>query len=242
MLHVLTHHKCGSTTLLKYLQDLCNQNKLRFFSSHIGNTEIPSNFDVSLLSNAEYIKIYTNIIPTTLHVIRNPLNIVQSAYYSHRNTHDVTGWNQLDQQRNLLVHQDRAIGMLATAKFCNMEEFYPNTAGPIWSIRHWDYEDERVMTVRMEDYCDNLTDCLRRDIGGPVSELIWPDQSQYTFKVLSKGRIKGKVDDTSHYRSGAADAWTEELPSEVIMYVAEQCHEVIERFYPESMTWINRSL
>lgn len=237
MISFFTHHKSGSSALVSFLGQLSDGSGQPLFLSHLGSTRPPTGDGICCLSNAQYDVVRGHVPGFALHLVRNPLNIVQSAYYSHRHTHGLDGWPQLAAQREMLKSVDKPHGMLMTATFCNSEEFYPETAGPLYAIRNWNYDDPAIKTLRIEDGFDKFTDFLRAALGEASGSLKWPDQANFTFEKLSVGRRAGEIDDGSHYRSGDVDAWKTELPAEVVRYVVGECREVLERFYPESLKW-----
>lgn len=235
MIAFFTHHKCASSALVAFLAELCERSALGFFTSHLGSARPPAaGYDLCCLTNAQYDAVRDPGSDPALHLIRNPLSVVLSAYHSHRTTHSVDGWPRLAAQRARLLEADRATGMLLTAQFCNSDAFYPETPGPLHAMRHWDYDDPAIRTLRIEEGFDRLTDFLRAALGPAGDALVWPEQADFAFEKLA-GRRTGETDDASHYRAGDADAWRTELPREVIDYVVGECREVLARFYPESL-------
>jgi hypothetical protein len=105
---VLSHHKCATTWLHNYLQILAAINRLTLGHTHL--SRLAPTADIVLITNAEYDFLRTNGIKG-VHVVRNPLSIVASAYFSHRNSHPSDGWPQLEVQRRLLRAHDRHTGM-----------------------------------------------------------------------------------------------------------------------------------
>ncbi|KTE32246.1 MULTISPECIES: hypothetical protein [unclassified Sphingopyxis] len=240
MIAFFTHHKCASSALVAYLADLSERSALGFFTSHLGSARpTAAGYDLCCLTNAQYAAVRGQGSGPALHLIRNPLSVVLSAYHSHRTSHSVDGWPLLAAQRARLLAADRTTGMLLTAQFCNSEEFYPDTPGPLHAMRHWNYDDPAIRTLRIEDGLDRLTDFLRAALGPAGDALVWPDQADFAFERLA-GRRAGETDDAAHYRAGDAEAWKTELPREVIDYVVGACREVLERFYPESLDWAGR--
>lgn len=237
MICIATHHKCASSALRAYIEKMCKINNLSLYATHHGSISPPEGYDVCLLTNAEYYVIRKSK-QEIFHFIRNPFNIVQSAYYSHRNVHPSDEWPQLKRQRQDLLKLDMEEGMWRTALFCSQSEFYPNTSGPLFALNSWDYSDYRIRTIRIEDCFDRFSDSLKKEFGSLLpSTMRWPDQEEFTFKKLSSGREVGDVNNESHYRSGWIDAWKFELPLSVMRYVVRECTEVLERFYPESLVW-----
>lgn len=78
-IYILTHHKCASSWLSDYLTSYCDRNRLKMFASHFSEPEIDVNSDIVLLRNASYRYVLEKVVKG-IHVIRNPLNIVVSAY------------------------------------------------------------------------------------------------------------------------------------------------------------------
>lgn len=231
----LTHHKCASSALYDYVVDLARLNGMTLFGSHIGATSLRADYDICFLANAEYHHVRGKVGGACLHLVRNPLNIVQSAYYSHKITHPLDGWPELASQRARLLSMSVEEGMLSTARFCNQAEVLTATAGPLYALNHWNFDDPAIATVRVEDYFDRFTDALRAQFPALAPDLAWPDQAAFAFTEYSAGRAPGTVDDHSHYRSGRRDAWKDELPPAVIDYVRSECGELLERYYPECL-------
>ena len=231
----LTHHKCGSSWLRDLLQSICDLNQLNMFHSHSGTAVPSSTNDVSLLTNASYARVSEHIIGRCIHVIRNPLAIILSAYHSHRATHSTSGWPELDVQRDVLNTVDAAQGMLLTLAFVECAEFYKQTPGPLHALRCWNFDDDRIETLRMEDIVVETGGFVEhvRQAGG-FGSLASPDLSAFAFEKLT-GRKVGQVDESSHYRSGASDRWRHELPPSVIAYVRGHFRPMLERYYPEAL-------
>ncbi len=58
---------------------------------------------------------------------------------------------------------------------------------------------------------------------------------RFTLSRFSGGRAVGEIDNGSHYRNGAADAWKHELPETIVHYVRSRFHDLLEQFYPETL-------
>ena len=84
---IASHHKCATRFLRLYLEDLCARNTLTMFRSHDDRVLPEGNPDILFYSNAQYSWIKKHYDGTILHIIRNPLSIIASAYYSHRYSH-----------------------------------------------------------------------------------------------------------------------------------------------------------
>ena len=157
---VMTHHKCASAFVSLYLSEVCDLNGLRLFASHLGTDQPQPEYNVSLLANARYAQIKGAVAPPAIHIIRNPLDIVVSAYYSHRSTHGEDGWPQLRRQRSVLASCGKEAGFFLTLAFLEQDEFYPYTPGPLHALRGWCFDDTRIQTIRMEDLVANVNSIL----------------------------------------------------------------------------------
>ena len=171
-----------------------------------------------------------------LHIIRNPLDIVQSAYYSHLSTHPLSGWPQLEMQRRILANCSKEDGIFLTLAFLEQHEFYPRTPGPLHALRHWRFDDPRISTIRMEDLIADVNGVLGNRVLESLGKNIrLPELEEFTFERVSGGRRVGEVDDTSHYRSGLAGKWRSELPEAAIAYCRQNFSTVLERYYPDAL-------
>jgi hypothetical protein len=188
------------------------------------------------LTNVTYGRIKNEIDAPSIHIIRNPLDIISSAYNSHRFTHGLDGWPHLQQQRRILMNCNKELGMHLTLAFLERAEFYPETPGPLHALGEWRFDDTRIRTVRMEDLVTDVTSMLGGalipTLGGTIK---LPDKANFTFERITGGRHIGEVDDMSHYRSGKPGSWREDLPDSIIAYVRAHFYELLSRFYPDSL-------
>lgn len=230
---VLTHHKCASTWLGTYLDDIQQINSLLISKTHYSNALLNQNADIWSITNASY-DFIRDKISTGVHIIRNPLNILASAYYSHKNTHPLEGWPELSKQREVLNSVSKKEGILLTLSFLERDDFYSGAVGPLHALRHWDFDDARFETIRMEDMVSNPGDVVGKVLRSHFPAVRLPGSENYTFESFT-GRKVGALDDSSHYRSGRSDQWKEELPQAAITYIRAHYRELLERYYPETL-------
>lgn len=234
---VLTHHKCATKFLGHYLEKFCELNQLQLFHAHTGAARPQPDQNLSFLTNAQYAVIADAIDAPAIHVIRNPLDMVVSAYYSHRSTHDLAGWPQLQQQRSVLANCGKEQGLFLTLAFLELDEFYPGTPGPLHSLRHWRFDDARIQTVRMEDLVADVDAVFGNILVEKMSGAIkLPERGQFTFETMSGGRPAGEIDETSHYRSGLSGGWRLELPAPIVDYLRTHFRALLERYYPDTLS------
>jgi hypothetical protein len=234
-LYVLTHHKCASTWLGRYINEYCELNAFSMFHSHLSGVLPDRPSELAVLTNASYPFLNTKL-NGGLHIIRNPLDIIVSAYFSHRETHPLDGWPELVAQRRVLRSAQPHDGMLLTVSFLERDDFYRGAEGPLHALRHWDFTDERFTTVRMEDVVADPNGQIGAVLRGRYPDTRLPEESRHTFEAVA-GRELGKVDETSHYRSGKTDQWREALPPSVIDYVRAHFAPLLQRFYPHALSW-----
>lgn len=231
---VLSHHKCASVAVGAFLGEFCRLNGMTFFDSHYGGQPPSAVHDVNFLRNSDYHSVFQYVDSETIHIIRNPLSIVQSAYYSHLRTHSLEGWPELEAQRIVLGKCSLEEGLFLTVAFCEREDFYRGTRGPLSALRRWNFSDRRMVTLRVEDLSD-MTSSFRGAFQG-ADQFNWPDHENYTFRALSGGRVAGQINDASHFRSGDDQAWRRVLPPAIIAYVREHYRDVLEQYYPDALS------
>jgi len=231
---VVSHHKCATCWLHDYLQTLATINQLTFGHTH--SSRLAPTADIVMISNAEYDFLATKGIKG-VHVIRNPLSVIASAYFSHRNSHPADGWPQLAVQRRLLREHDRNTGMFLTTAFLERSDFHRDAVGPLHGLRYWDYDDPAFVTVRMEELVKTPAGLLRDAFTriGALRPIAFPNDSDFVFSRFSGGRQIGEADPGSHYRQGGPDDWRAQLPEAVLAYARGHFRPMLERFYPEAL-------
>ena len=85
----------------------------------------------------------------------NPLDILVSAYYSHRYSHPTEGWPDLSEHRRVLAGLDKTAGLALEFAYMFAHNFQfsnkPGVVPPFAAYERWDWDDPRILTVRMED-------------------------------------------------------------------------------------------
>jgi hypothetical protein len=243
----LTHHKCASGWLTNVLSELSKREGKKFRVT--GNTAsfAPPKFDgVFANLNASY-EFLPPDLRRAVHIIRNPLDVVTSAYYSHRNSHPVFHeWQELSQQREKLRQLNLPEGMLLSMIFLEQYDFHSGyVVPPLYAIRTWKYDDDRILTVLMEDLVSDPVGELTRafqHLGGTVPGSLLEVCEQFRFEAVSGGRSAGESDEKSHYRSGKRDSWRNDLPPIVAHACAVHMSDVLKRFYPYVLEELELSL
>lgn len=232
MICVFTHHKCATNWLRVYFERFAELNHLRFAHTYRRN-ELPDG-DVVLLTNANYAVVKSRGL-NGLHVIRNPLSVVVSAYFSHLRTHPEDGWPELAIQRQVLRTQSKEAGVFLTTAFLERPDFNAEAAGPLHDLRTWDYCDSSFVTLRMEDLVQEPSKSFRRVFqqANVSGAWIFPQDTDFGFEQFTAGRQPGHTDESSHYRSGSPDDWQDHLPAPVIHYLTAHMALLFRQFYPD---------
>jgi hypothetical protein len=77
-----------------------------------------------------------------VHVIRDPRDIVVSAYFSHRNSHPTDNVPHMAEHREALREVSQEEGLLLEMEFSSHE---------LLELGEWDYGNEHILEVKMED-------------------------------------------------------------------------------------------
>ena len=226
-----SHHKCGSTWIDHYLQKTGSLNQLIYESTHLSR-KLPAG-NMVLLKNASYDFARHNRL-AGCHVVRNPLSVLSSAYFSHLRTHPTDGWPELAGQRALLSSVDRTTGMFLTLAFIERADFYSGAIGPLYGLRSWDYNDAGFHTLKMEDLVLSPAHFFSQSFAFMgMEDIRLPDDRDFAFAKFADAREPGQVAEVSHYRSGNPDDWRNHVPSAVVAYVRLHFRPLLERWYPE---------
>lgn len=233
----LTHHKCASAWLSSVLHSYYVQRQQqRVFHSYKSREfpENPSDYRYLLLINADY-PFLRDKITRAVHVIRDPLSVVVSAYFSHLSVHPVDRWPLLAAQRQRLQSLSEEEGLEATFEFLSSPAFDDGVVGPLWGMSHFDYDDNRILTIRMEDLVATPQLVLPRAfsfLGKACPAELLSQLDDHSFKIKSGGRDPGTVDTASHYRSGNPTDWVNHLSLACARTIYHAHKPFMDRFYP----------
>lgn len=146
------HHKCATGWIDNILMELCFHMGIKFHMAHL-----PIHFEpyggLSQLVEKEKIDFlaYTNADADYLtdfsffrgfHVIRDPRDILVSAYYSHLHSHSTKNWTELEGHRDKLKNVSKEEGLFVEMDFSSAE---------FDELGKWDYNQPNVLEIRMED-------------------------------------------------------------------------------------------
>jgi len=203
------HHKAASTWIFNICSAICDRLDLRFETNpELGQgNNLQADFLAFGNASIEHVKELGDF--RGFHVIRDPRDIVVSAYFSHKYSHPMEEYDWLSESRKLLKEMPQDEGIHYSIEWRD-EQFE--------RMKQWRYGDGRIFESRFETitrwpelefrnafkflglYPDRLTPSL-------LDEIL----EAHAFKNLSGGREIGTEDIQSHYRKGTPGDWMNHL-------------------------------
>ncbi len=264
------HHKCATRWLVDILTDVCSRIDLEFFEVHD-----PWQFDRDLGAFLEKrpvdVLAYTNAKREFLegvddyrgfHVIRDPRDILVSAYFSHLNSHPTDGWSALEDHRRQLQTCSKEDGMTLELDFI-LDVFS--------ALETWDFHRPQMLELKMENLVHNAYEGLvdvfiHLGLADPEEHSLdrqlqlgadrragssspGGGQRLQRFEVLAivhdhrfakkaDGRAVGQEDQRSHYRRGQAGDWRNHFSPTLAAAFAERYGDLLLRLgYERDERW-----
>lgn len=155
------HHKCASSWFRRIFEDVGRwtaQNTAGFDNPTQFNHDLPAyihNHRLKFISFTNAERKHAESIGKQLgvHVVRDPRDVLVSAYFSHRYSHSTENWPELVPHRERLETLDEEQGLLAELEFseCYLRQMY-----------EWNYENPNTLEIKFEQltitpYETNLT-------------------------------------------------------------------------------------
>lgn len=144
------HHKCATMSLNTIAEAICKRIGLRFepvynefqFDQDLKSYCVERKVDFLSYGNADIR--FSQSLPKHrgFHIIRDPRDIVISAYFSHRNSHSTATWSELEPHRTLLRQLNQDDGIAEEIRFRERS---------FQQLLSWDYEQENILEIRFED-------------------------------------------------------------------------------------------
>lgn len=143
------HHKCATKYILAILKRICGDCGLKLMTvssfEQVGENLQPSisesSPDVLAHLNAHWQHAAQLVNVRGFHVIRDPRDILVSAYFSHLHSHETRGWSELEAHRNVLRKLDKDQGLMAEMDFST----------PVFrAMSEWKYGEANILEVRFE--------------------------------------------------------------------------------------------
>jgi len=158
------HHKCATTWISSIIRRVCIDLNLAFETVSgprwfDGNLEaFVKKHQIEFLSYTNAEMGFVNPIKNLLgfHVIRDPRDILVSAYFSHLYSHTTDNWPELVEHRQVLQKVSQEEGLMLEMEFI---------ADVFAAMRDWDYHQPNVLEIKMEELmanpCETMLAALR---------------------------------------------------------------------------------
>lgn len=149
------HHKAATTWINAIIVDICNN--LGWKTSYVSNANMFNhnlkefatleNVDFLCYTNADFFHVSALENFKGFHVIRDPRDLITSAYFSHLYSHPITKhWPELKEHRRQLKELPKDEGIILEMKFSKrfLEEMY-----------NWNYNMPNILEIKMEYLVSN---------------------------------------------------------------------------------------
>jgi hypothetical protein len=162
------HHKCGSKMIMNILERASRYMGYKYRSFHSPKVwgynenhktldKVVSDLDLDFVSyhNADKRYIGASGKYIGIHVIRDPRDIVVSAYFSHLYSHSTDQWPELKGFRKVLERLPQNEGLLESIKFTANLKIDGWRINLFDALMNWDYSLPNVMEVKFEEFANN---------------------------------------------------------------------------------------
>lgn len=143
------HHKCASTWIHNIVDAVCADAGWRcdyLYGEHLFKSDLAAHVASKRLDWISYVNAdakHLARLPALrgFHIVRDPRDLVVSAYFSHRNSHPTHAWPELIPHRERLTKLDKREGLLAEIEFSG--QF-------LIQMESWDYTRPDVLELKQE--------------------------------------------------------------------------------------------
>jgi len=230
------HHKAASTWIFRICRSICDQLGLSFETNPDLDGGKEPRADFIAFGNAEIHHAKHLSEFRGFHVIRDPRDIIVSAYFSHKLSHPIEGEDWLVGPREILNTVDQEQGLRLSIEW-RAEQF--KRMGD-WMYDHGNIYESRfeILTTWPEVEFKNIFKFLGLLPDPLTPELLTEILEANAFARLTGGRKKGIEDVESHYRKGIPGDWRNHLHGSNKEVVKERYGQLlIDLGYEQNMDW-----
>lgn len=228
MLAYFGHHKCASIWTRSIIEAYNDK------TWYLDHTKRKYPYDPSEINgygflsdiNADYKRIkYFNDFVRGFHVIRDPRDIIVSAYFSHRYSHKIS------KEKNIglwiIPIREKLNSMSLDDGLTYMIEVSAAIASVFDVLYEWNYNDDRILEVKMEDLTEDPFTWFSKIFKflGLFYEDLQSILDEKSFEWRTDGRARGVEDIYHHYRKGVPGDWKN--------YFKEKHVEKFNQKYPD---------
>lgn len=228
-------HRCASTWFLSVIGAICGEANLKFVKyENWAEREDRESTDFIADINAAWEHRLKIGSLRGFHVIRDPRDIVVSAYFSHKYSHPEGEW--LIAQRKLLQQASLEEGIKASIDF-RKKQFQ--------RMSEWRYDDLGIFESKYEMLVKDPFSLLRSFfqfldlLPSKLSEKQLSEILQvHSFEKLTGGRTRGQENPHHHYRKGMPGDWHEYFSAANKQYFKERYGDLlIQLGYEQDSNW-----
>lgn len=153
-----SHHKCATRWTNSILWEICFHAGIKFkmlhgvrnWHSFEGLDRFVEKHKIEFLSFTNARQSQVDLLEKNdyrgFHVVRDPRDVLVSAYHSHKGTHSFDSWPELEAHKNKLRKLPKEEGLLEEIEFSrsNFE-----------NMMNWDYNKDNIMEIKMEELVSN---------------------------------------------------------------------------------------
>lgn len=207
-MYVYLHHKCFSTWFSKVLENCVPSEQILYHNYDPNETDpdycfrsqvCPGYVNVLFNSNTNHDLCFDS---PAIHIVRDPRDLLVSAYFSHLKTHLIRNWYKLEEHRRNLETLGLEDGLLSDLAFCH--NFFAD-------LNSWSLAEPNVLHLKGEDILTQqkkMLSVIFSHLGCKIpDEKLMIAMELCSFENLSGGRKVGEVDNNSHFRSGRFGVW-----------------------------------
>jgi hypothetical protein len=229
------HHRSASTWILNILTTLGQELGLRVERYHEISKNPNRKLDIVIDVNArwEHRERFDDYLG--LHVIRDPRDIVVSAYFSHKYSHPSARWLEEQRQRLQQVSQNEGIRLSIEFREKQFQEMADWHYGGDDRIYETKYE---IITRQTQHEFQQVMDfwgLFPHPIGERQVEQIL---NRHRFEKKTAGRERGQEDVHHHYRKGIAGDWVNYFNQENKDFFKEKWGSLLIKLgYEKDLDW-----
>jgi hypothetical protein len=245
------HHKSGTTWIGKIINSICLKTKIKYANFHspkIFSRDLKKTIEQEEINFFSYTNADVNYIQYLenfkgFHVVRDPRDIIVSAYFSHLYSHSTQGWPELVEQRKRLQKASKNEGLLITIDFLKHLKVEGISLNLFDSMHNWNYSMPNIMEIKFEDLIYNPGQKFWEifhflEISDNFKAEILEAVQKNDFSTLSGGRKPGQEDLKNHYRNGVPGNWKNHFEKEHIDFFKTNYNELILKLgYETSENW-----
>lgn len=222
------HHKCASSWIFKLFKALGRQASFGIgVVARLENIDSINNRNLWIVGNCEYPK---SVDAKIINIVRDPRDILVSAYFSHKYSHPFKNWDALMGQRKFLEESSFEDGLVSELEFS--KQYFED-------LRSWNVCDDKAKTFKYEDIFQNEKRFLRISCDHlrmrlPNNLVLLGILKSYSFSSLSGGRGIGEENKHHHYRKGISGDWKNHFTPKVIDFFKDRYGDLLLQYGYES--------